>query len=197
MLSRMYPPKDAILMGSGNYFDCFSPETSKITDEDIAYGLGFQTRFRGQTVEQANQRRCMYVIADHSLRVAALVSPRQRLAALMHEAGEVIWGDMATPQKRMLRDFKEAEMITCRAVWRLYGISDIDEEEIKRADLTMLATERRDLMPATTEIWEQIANVDPLPDVVVPLDPHEAAKRFLSELQQLRAERDLVKVEVF
>ena len=49
-----------ILMGSGHYFDMLSPETSVVTDEDIAWGLANTARFRGQTVEQATQTRCYY-----------------------------------------------------------------------------------------------------------------------------------------
>lgn len=54
----------------------------------------------------------------------------------------------------------------------------LNPDEIKAADLRMLATEKRDLMP--TEIWSQLAGVKPYDFTIYPWSPEGAKEMFLT-----------------
>jgi hypothetical protein len=50
---------------------------------------------------------------------------------------------------------------------------------INQADLIVLATERRDLMPMDTADWSCIAGITPLSRTIKPLAPEAAASQFM------------------
>lgn len=187
MLARRHPERNAILLGSGAYFDCFSPETSaaEVTDEDVAYGLAFTARFRGQTINQATGRRCLYTVAEHCVRASYIAEPEYAYAVLMHELGEVIWGDVTSPQKSLLPTFRKEEHRCHRQLAKRFDVEVTNADEIKRVDLIMLATERRDLMPPTVGVWPMLEGVEPLPQAIMPYHPHDAAEMFLARMREL------------
>ena len=57
---------------------------------------------------------------------------------------------------------------------------------IKRADRIALATEKRDLMPHSTESWIYLQGISPLPEVISPLPPVEAKTAYLAAFYTLR-----------
>lgn len=184
---RRYAMAPTMLMGSGNYFNFLSPETSSVTDEDVAYGLAFTARFRGQTVSQVTGRRCMYGVGEHILRGLAIIAPEFRYDWTMHELGEVPWGDFITPQKAFNPRLDDDEKRSFRAIGRQFGVSLVQPEEVKRVDLIMLATERRDLMPPTPgDPWGIIEGIEPLSERIVPMDIYNVAERLLAEIRVMR-----------
>ena len=88
-------------MLSGRRLDLLDPTPVDIELEDIAHGLAFVARWNGQTTGD-----WPYSVAEHSLLVEALfarlepgLSPKWRLAALLHDAPEYVIGDMISPVK--------------------------------------------------------------------------------------------------
>ncbi len=181
-----YAAGPTMLMGSGNYFDFLAPEGSFVTDEDVAYGLAFTSRFRGQTVSQVTRKRVFYSVAEHVLRGCKIIAPALEYEWLMHELGEVPWGDIISPQKQFIPAFASNERRSQIALSRLFGVSMDHPEEIKRVDLIMMATERRDLQPFTEERWHSLDGVEPLPDRIVPMDIYLAAEQLLAKIRALR-----------
>lgn len=178
-----------MLMGSGHYFDFLSPETSRITDEDIAWGLAGTNRFRAQTVSQVSGKRCFYSVAEHCIRGSYVIEPDLAYLFLMHELGEVPWGDIITPQKVFVPELDRLERRSLRSLARHRRLDfALHWDAIKRVDLIMLATERRDLMPPTTEQWEILDRFDPLPERIEHPDPNKelVAERFLARMRELR-----------
>lgn len=140
---------------------------------DIALGLSRTARFNGQTTE-------FYSVAQHSCMVADAVPERLRLAALLHDAAEYATGDIVSPLKAFFPQFKEIELKIEKAIFAKFGIviSDYDKKIIKSADLRALATEKRDLMPNSTEQWQIIDGITPFDHTITPLEPREALKQF-------------------
>lgn len=175
-----------ILMGDGAYFDYENPAASEVTIEDIAYGLAYTARFRGQTRSFARGgKRCFYSVAQHCILMAeALEREYGRttgLAGLMHEVGEAPCGDMPGPLKIICPEFREIEKRCERAILAQFDVEIEDPALIKRYDLRMLATEKRDLMPHSgSDAWSFTEGYAPFPWTIVPyVSLEEAAEEFV------------------
>lgn len=166
----------------GNRFYPLTPRIDDVAIEDIAHGLAYQCRFNGQT-------RTFYSVAQHSIIVAALVPEEQRLAALLHDAAEAYLGDMVKPLKLLLPEFSAIEEQVSAIIAEKFGLSGFAFPEIKRADLIALATEKRDLMPYSTESWETLRGISPLPQIIGPMSPEEAKAEFLAAFWRLAKDR--------
>ncbi|KWV42099.1 hypothetical protein AS026_21045 [Rhizobium altiplani] len=174
-----------ILLGSGAYFDFQDPWNSSITIEDIAYGLAFEGRCSGQCYSRILQKRVFYSVAEHCVRMSWSVPNELALEALMHEVGEAVCGDMNAPLKSLNPSFKSIEKQCEAAILAKFGVAVTDPVEIKRADLRMLATERRDLLPWKGERWGIDDYAQPYDWEIIPWSPEVAAQTFLARYQQL------------
>ncbi len=169
-----------ILTFSGRYVDFLDPDPFSITIEAVAHGLANTCRFSGHVRE-------FYSVAQHSVLAVLALSDLPRaaqFAILMHDAHEAFVGDIASPLKRLLPDYREIEARMEAAVWRRFGIEAMPPEA-KRADLIMLATEARDLMPPHDDVWEIIKDIEPLADRITPWLPRTAETLFLSYFRHL------------
>ncbi|MDT3722969.1 hypothetical protein [Pseudomonas oryzihabitans] len=66
-----------------------------------------------------------------------------------------------------------------------FGLSPEMPDSVKAIDLRLLATERRDLMPADDEPWECLAGIEPLSDRIEPWPADVAERRYLRRLLEL------------
>lgn len=174
-----------ILLGSGTYFDFEDPESSEITIEDIAYGLGFECRFAGQCVSQATGRRVFYSVAQHSVVMSEIVPPGHEYDALMHEDGEAPCDDMTGPLKSICPDYKAVEKRSEAAIHKRFRVPMKDRQLIKEYDMVMLAMERRDLMPWSGEQWAS-ETAYPVPaEPIVPWGPYKSARAFLRRFREI------------
>ncbi len=163
----------------GNRFFLTRPHIDDVAIEDIAHGLAYQCRFNGQT-------STFYSVAQHSLMVMSLVPATLQFQALLHDAAEAYLGDMVKPLKHLFPEFSVIESRVMEIIGQRYAIdlSHLDPA-IKRADLIALATEKRDLMPHSTEAWSYLEGIDPLPDVIEPMGPQAAKNAFLNAFATL------------
>ncbi len=176
-----------ILLGSGTYFDFDNPEAAELTIEDVAYSLSFQSRFTGHCVSRRTGKRVYYPTSQHCVVMAGHAKPGHKMAALMHEVGEVTCGDMNAPLKSQCPDYKRIEKRCERAGLSAFGIVMLDPAYIKHLDLRMLATEQRDLMPTRGEKWGMIDGIQPFDPEIFPWqDPRGAAEAFLETYYALR-----------
>lgn len=180
-----------ILIRSGNYFDFLQPEQRKFTIEDIAYALSNICRFGGHTKE-------FYSVAQHSVLASHIVSdPFDKFPALMHDAAEAFIGDVTKPLKNLLPDLQAIEKRVEKAVFDQFGITMPLPKSVKIADLVLLATEQRDLMPFHDDTWPSIADVTPLAMTIEPLGPQEAYDVFMQRYHELVSDRNLMLSETF
>lgn len=179
-----------ILLGSGTYFDFEDPESSEITIEDIAYGLAFEGRCAGQCYSRILKRRVYYSVAEHCVRMSFAVRKELALSALLHEVGEAVCGDMTAPLKSLNPSLKAIEKHCEAAILAHFGVTISDPVELKKADIRMLATERRDLLLWRGEKWS-MTDIEPYDFEIIPWAPEDAANAFLSRYFDLTTqERD-------
>jgi 5'-deoxynucleotidase YfbR-like HD superfamily hydrolase len=88
--------------------------------------------------------------------------------ALLHDAAEAFIGDITRPLKQMLPDFKRIEATVQDAVLKRFGVSCPLPQQIKDADLWVLAAEQRQIMPPGTDSWLAGMTIQPAPIVVRP-----------------------------
>lgn len=113
----------------------------------IAHSLAQINRFAGHT-------RRPYSVAEHSLLVCDIVAARgldchAQMLALLHDAHECLCGDVVTPVKRQLgiawAIFENPLALAVRNAHGLRCAHTAYSKCVRWADLTALATERRDL----------------------------------------------------
>lgn len=166
-----------IVTASGGFFNFEEPESSVFTIKDVAHALAHTCRFNGRT-------RDFYSVAQHSYMVSYIVPEQYALQGLLHDAAEAFIGDVTTPLKRLLPDYKALEKRIEAVVLGAFGISPDLHASVKEADLIMLATEKRFLMPPTAENWPILEGVRPL-DHLSPWDSHTGYAHFMARYLEL------------
>ena len=194
----------------GKYFDLGNIQLDMIEWDDIAVSLSRQCRFNGHT-------KWFYSVAEHSCHVADLLPDHFAVYGLLHDAHEAYMGDITAPMKnllfgtlgdsevslrtvqRVMRDhFKTVEYEVDTMIYRKAGILPPTGEiqaAVKRADLTMLATERRDLFPGEqhTRPWlVDHEQVQPADLDICGWDPETAASEFMLKLSASLGEKVLI-----
>lgn len=161
---------------TGKKFFPLAPRPDNIDIRDIAHSLSLQCRFNGHC-------QSFYSVADHSVRVAAVLPPPLQLAGLLHDAAEAYVGDLPRPVKQQLPTFADAEDSLLKAIFTHFGLPWPVPVEVWHADDKLLATELRDLMCPAPEPWTLDAT--PLPGPVIPLSPADAEAVFLRTFHEL------------
>lgn len=174
-----------ILLGSGNFFDYDDAENSKISLSDLAYGLAFTARFSGQCVSQRTGKRVYYSVAQHCEIMSRVVPRTLAYAALMHECGESVCGDLTTPLKSKLPNYRHIEKQCEKAIMSVFQVGDFDHSIIKTYDVRLWATERRDLMNWDGKRWGEDDVAEPFDFEIVPLGPYEAADAFVARFSEI------------
>ena len=129
---------DYIRTYSGVKFHTVETSPADVKIEDIAQVLSRAPRWGGHSKRP-------YSVAAHCLFVAKLVPRELKLNALLHDASEAYIGDMPSPFKALLPDYKKVERRIMGAVATTFGLKYLDDPRIKEADLFALYLERINL----------------------------------------------------
>lgn len=176
-----------IQLHSGDRFDLLNPQNTPVKIEDIAHALSHLCRFTGHT-------RQFYSVAQHSVLVSSLVPEQYALAGLLHDAVEAIVGDVASPLKALLPEYKRIESNIEQELLAQFGVTEMPSV-IKLMDTIALYMEQRDLMPmgalsleggvSLACHWENPV-INPLISMYIsPLPPKEAKRLFLLRFKEL------------
>ncbi len=131
---------DYIRLHSGKKFSFVKPDINDIDINDIAHSLSKQCRYVGHT-------RSHYSTAQHCVLVARNIPNKYKLQGLMHDASEAYCSDINSILKSLLPDYKKIEKIVQDLCMKRFGLLEEIDPIVKYADMRLLATELRDLMP--------------------------------------------------
>lgn len=145
----------------------------------IAKSLSRQCRYNGHGSK-------FYSVAEHSLLLSMCVPRDLRVAALLHDAGEAITGDITCPMQAFLGTEAKAKLrsiggLIAKASCEYYGHL-APEETVKKLDRQILLNEKRDLFPDDRLSW----SVEGLPVKGVKirgLSPAFAERAFLKRFE--------------
>jgi len=172
---------------TGLSFDPTNLSPDSISIEDIAHALAHQCRWRGHCLKY-------FSVAEHCVLMTYVVSKEAAIYALMHDCAEAYMGDCPRPFKPLFPNFREIEQQVRRTIDVKLGL-DIPNndiiEEIKNADLRMLATERHFNLKYTGLEWTVLNGVKPYENFRLGFwTPEQAEFYFLNTFKQLMWERD-------
>lgn len=157
-------------------FHPLAPDPRELDIEDIAQSLSLQCRFNGHC-------RTFYSVADHSVRVSAVVPPEHALWGLLHDAAEAYLSDLPRPIKVQIPTYREYEDRLMRVIADHFGLGWPMPEAVHVADNRLLATEQRDLMGPPPDSWG--LTVAPYDARIEPLSPAAARAAFLARYAEL------------
>lgn len=179
MNSALLKMSPDILTASGTYFNFLKPEESAFTIEDVAHALAHICRFTGHCRE-------FYSVAQHSVLVSYHVPPEHRLAALLHDAAEAFVGDVASPLKQLLPEYRAIERGVEQVVLTRFGVDPVLPPCVKEADLRALLTERHYLMPYHDSDWDCTKGLHVFGERITPVAPPVAKAMFLRRYNEIR-----------
>lgn len=130
---------------TGKEFNFLDVKTEDICIEDIAHALSLQCRFNGHIGE-------FYSVAEHSMMVADLVAeetedPTVILTALLHDASEAYLGDIVSPLKQFLPDYKKFELMVEEKIAEKFSLIFPFPEVVGKADKEAFEKEIKFLAP--------------------------------------------------
>ena len=171
-----------ILTASGRHFGYLDPRPEDIHILDIAQGLAHEARYAGHT-------RAFYSVAQHAWLASQVVPREHAIEALLHDATEAYCKDIPRPLKELLPDYREIEAHVDGVIRASFGLPPTMSEAVKHADLVLLATERRDLMPDDDTPWAILDGITPLPRRIGAMPPSKAKALFLARYIELTEQR--------
>lgn len=177
---RGLPPRlkclPTIQLATGEYFDFLNPDSTPISPEVMAHSLSKIARCNGHTLGEL-----ALPVAQHCVLAAREAPSGFKFEALMHDAAECVTGDITTPLKQLLGDFKRIEQNIEHSIRGQYLLPLDMSKEAKAVDLRLAATEKRDVMPADGkgEGWETIRGIKPYESPIDPWESSTAKTRWL------------------
>lgn len=189
---------------SGRDFYLVTPTAEMVNFGDIAEHLSKLARFAGATPGQ------FYSVGEHCVRAANAIFAKTHdhtaaAYALLHDAHEAYIVDRITPERwaeeAIAREHFGDDQIVSAVLevpkllrYRIDGaihaaaglqfpLSVEHQRVVKRIDLVMLATERRDLMFPSNSHWPILDGITPLQEQITPLPWSVAWKAYEDALK--------------
>jgi len=163
---------------SGCCVDLSNLDASQVSILDVAHSLAHICRFTGHS-------RKFYSVAEHSVIGSYQCEPEAAYDMLMHDVTEALIGDVSTPLKSLLPEYRLLER---ELTWRLseqfrfhYPFSPL----VRESDLRMLATEREQLLKPSRQQWACLENVKPYPVTLEGWPPERAKQEFIDRYLDL------------
>lgn len=171
--------KSCITTWSGQWFDILKPDQYNYDIEEIAHALSNLCRYTGHINK-------FYSVAEHSVLVSRIVDPAYALAGLLHDAGEAYLGDVSSPLKVLLPEYKKIENSVERAICLHFGIEHPLPAAIKEADKRMYWQERQSVADNGLRdgLWHQDLRATRKVEAIG-MAPHMAKRMFLARYREI------------
>jgi hypothetical protein len=153
--------------------DDFREEDVRLAD--ISHALSLINRFTGHS-------KCPYSVAQHSVMVSKIVGQPHAMWGLLHDASEAYLGDVATPLKNMLPQYRELEEHIQRTIARKFGLCWPMPKAVKAADVRALMAEKRDLLTVDHD-WG--IDVEPMAGPILPYCWQQAKQLFEERYKEI------------
>lgn len=169
---------------SGQYFDILRPEEYDYQIEEIATALSNLCRYTGHV-------NSFYSVAEHSVLVSRIVPERLALAGLLHDASEAYLGDVSSPLKKLLPEYRAIEERVQRAIANAFGFEYPFHEEIHAADKRMYWQERQSVANngVRDKLWHQDFAATRKAEAIG-MSPLMARRMFIKRFRALTTEKE-------
>ena len=175
----MEQTKSCISVYDGEYFDLLEPDRSVYSVETIAHALAHLCRYTGHVNR-------FYSVAEHSVLVSLAVPKKFALEGLFHDASEAFLGDVSSPLKKLLPEYKVIEERVMASIATRFNLSPwkLHSLEVHQADKRLYHAERQEIAPGRDELWHTelraVRTVKP-----VGVSPQVAKQLFLDRYREL------------
>lgn len=171
-----------IMANSGLRVDLPRPSPDQINIHDIAHHLSMINRFTGAVSQP-------YSVAEHSLWVSSFLEtngagPELAYQGLMHDATEAYLGDVNSPLKSLLPEYRLIEQGFWEVIADKFSLPYHLPPEVKLADKQAYLVERDTFMPWNSDLLSEGVNINPTPPVS--LGQRVAKEEFLRRFFYLR-----------
>lgn len=124
-------PFRSIRTRSGTFVDVFDSKPEDFHIEDIAHALSNLCRYGGHCDP-------FYSVAQHSIACSYMVSKKNALCALLHDATEAYLVDMPRPIKKQLEIYTELENNLYTVIAKRFDLPNSIPDEVHWADNEIL-----------------------------------------------------------
>jgi len=177
----------------GGMWSIMNPHPRDVFIDDIAWGIARQCRYGGQIRSDLE----MYSVAEHACTMTwwAIKDDRieyleDALAILLHDGSEAIFGDMATPIKQLLPEYRVMEDRCQAVITHAFGLTPentlITKAELKEIDNRIRVDERQQIIAEPAQslglklTWERDPELQRLGIETECMLPRQARTAFLS-----------------
>lgn len=169
---------------SGRFFDILKPEEYEYDIEEIAHALSNLCRYTGHTNR-------FYSVAEHSVLVSRIVPVGLSLVGLLHDASEAYLGDVSSPLKKLLPEYRAIEDRVQRAIAKHFGIEYPYPTEVHEADKRVYWQERREIANCGVQdkLWHQDLSATRKVEAKG-MAPHMARRMFLARFREITNNND-------
>lgn len=168
---------------TGRFFDLLAPENYEFDIEEIATALSHICRYTGHVNK-------FYSVAEHCVLVSNICPPSLALCGLLHDASEAFVGDVSSPLKKLLPEYRNIEDGVQSAIAKFYGIPYPFPPEVHDADKRMYWTERKTVADSGVKdtLWHQDLRASRKVEAVG-MTPLMAKRYFLSRYRELTSNK--------
>jgi len=170
---------------TGKNVDLLKPRPQDIDVRDIAHHLAKLDRYNG-----AGQ--FTFSVGHHSLLVSDALPKEYKLHGLLHDATEAYLGDVVSPLKKLLPDYRKIEQGVMSAICNKFEITFPRPGIIKKADMAVMAAEMHQVCK-----WPDLPLKQGLPEppkgmVIKKMNWRQVKETFLERFKELSKEHELV-----
>lgn len=165
-----------IRLYSGGKFSFLHPKSSQIHIKDIVHCLSLIQRYNAHT-------KIPYSVLNHLIICHDYAPEKYKKEALSHDFSEAYLCDIPSPLKILIPQYKEIELRVEKVMAKKFNLVFPFPSEIKIIDLTVRATEQRDLMRGKDYKYSLYLPYD---KKIKPLSTEKCKEEFMKRFNKLK-----------